>query len=432
MPESKSQERGAGKLGWRRQYDDVFRADATYDRRTELLVSTAKQEALRADRAEHELALVVAREQIKDLPLIEVLAHDLPMGNGVDAEQRLVDIEHTADRLHGAAGTEQEQCLGPRFDLLAQMRRDVLLNCVLVGAGYDCLGSLHISRLEWRQRRHVKTHGPFVAPIFLLVEVDNLGIGKTNFPREIAHKDFPRTCGRDAEYAGYILTPEGMPRIGVASPVTLQMSRAVPSPPQNSTRSTPTQRNFCTAARVSWAEGSAGAVCTTSIVAKPDAFSTSLPMAPEAVNQLMEATPGVQLSKLLSTRSASSARAVAMGSAPSRIAADREDCCRKRSGASIAVNIRTARRERPSRVASVRQDPNSVVPDACFDLFSNKAISLRAFPAGYEVGGSSAVSPERGFLALMIISTVASGPMLSQLLIENNSKGRHSKERCDV
>jgi hypothetical protein len=42
----------------------------------------------------------------------------------------------------------------------------------------------------------------------------------------------------------------------------------------------------------------------------------------------------------------------------------RGDCCRKRSGASIAANIRTARRERPSRVASVRQDPNSAVPDA--------------------------------------------------------------------
>jgi hypothetical protein len=35
-------------------------------------------------------------------------------------------------------------------------------------------------------------------------------------------------------------------------------------------------------------------------------------------------------------------------------------CRRKRSGAGLAATIRTARRERPSRVASVRQDPNQL------------------------------------------------------------------------
>ena len=42
----------------------------------------------------------------------------------------------------------------------------------------------------------------------------------------------------------------------------------------------------------------------------------------------------------------------------------RDDCQHKRSGVGIAANLRTARRERPSRVASVGQDPNSAVPVA--------------------------------------------------------------------
>jgi len=37
----------------------------------------------------------------------------------------------------------------------------------------------------------------------------------------------------------------------------------------------------------------------------------------------------------------------------------RDHCSRNRSGDRIAANTWTARRERPSRVASVRQDPNS-------------------------------------------------------------------------
>jgi hypothetical protein len=42
----------------------------------------------------------------------------------------------------------------------------------------------------------------------------------------------------------------------------------------------------------------------------------------------------------------------------------RNDCLCERSGVCIAANLRTARRERPSPVASVRQDPNAAVPDA--------------------------------------------------------------------
>jgi len=42
----------------------------------------------------------------------------------------------------------------------------------------------------------------------------------------------------------------------------------------------------------------------------------------------------------------------------------RDDCSRKRSGVGIAANLRAARRQRPSRVASVGQDPNSAAPVA--------------------------------------------------------------------
>jgi len=40
----------------------------------------------------------------------------------------------------------------------------------------------------------------------------------------------------------------------------------------------------------------------------------------------------------------------------------RNDCCRRHLGASIAADILSARRERPSRVASVGQDPIRPVP----------------------------------------------------------------------
>jgi|HubBroStandDraft_4_1064222.scaffolds.fasta_scaffold343983_2 hypothetical protein len=44
----------------------------------------------------------------------------------------------------------------------------------------------------------------------------------------------------------------------------------------------------------------------------------------------------------------------------------RVDCCVARSDRSIAASTRTVRRARPSGVASVRQDPNSVAPGVLF------------------------------------------------------------------
>jgi len=44
----------------------------------------------------------------------------------------------------------------------------------------------------------------------------------------------------------------------------------------------------------------------------------------------------------------------------------RDDCCVARSDRSIAASTRTVRRARPSGVASVRQDPNSVAPGVLF------------------------------------------------------------------
>ena len=44
----------------------------------------------------------------------------------------------------------------------------------------------------------------------------------------------------------------------------------------------------------------------------------------------------------------------------------RDNCCVACSDRSIAANTRTVRRARPPRVASVRQDPNSVAPGVLF------------------------------------------------------------------
>src|SRR6266480_6524749 len=63
----------------------------------------------------------------------------------------------------------------------------------------------------------------------------------------------------------------------------------------------------------------------------------------------------------------------------------RDDCSRKRAGVGIAANLRAARRRRPSRVASVGQDPNSAAPVAhlsYFDFPDCKRAELWNFPIG--------------------------------------------------
>ena len=85
------QQRRAGELCRGRYHDDVVGADPADDRGAELLVAPAKHETLRADRAEHQLAVGIAVEQIEDLPFGEILADDLAVGDRIDAEQRLVD-----------------------------------------------------------------------------------------------------------------------------------------------------------------------------------------------------------------------------------------------------------------------------------------------------------------------------------------------------
>ena len=106
----------------------------------------------------------------------------------------LSTLKRAADRLHGAARAEEKQRIRLRLDLLAQMRGDVVLDGVLVGAGDDGLGRLHIGRLERRARGHVEPHGPFVAAVPLLVEVDDLDGGEPDLAGEIAQQDFA-PCG---------------------------------------------------------------------------------------------------------------------------------------------------------------------------------------------------------------------------------------------
>ena len=61
----------------------------------------------------------------------------------------------------------------------------------------------------------------------------------------------------------------------------------------------------------------------------------------------------------------------------------RDDCSRKRSGVGIAANLRAARRQRPSRVASVGQDPNSAAPVAhlAYLNFPNRMTMLHELSA---------------------------------------------------
>ena len=179
-PVSNAQQRGAGELRRGRDHDDVVGADAADDGRAERLIAAAKQEALCADRAEHELAVGIAVEQIEDLPLGEVLADDLAVGDGVDAEQRLVDMERAPDRLHGAARPEQIERAGARLDVLAQLCGDVVLDRLFVRSRDQRLGGLHVGRLEWRPRRHVEPDRPFVAAVFVLVQVDDFDVGQAD------------------------------------------------------------------------------------------------------------------------------------------------------------------------------------------------------------------------------------------------------------
>ena len=125
----------------------------------------------------------MAGKQFEDLALGQVLARDLPMHDCVDAEQGLVDVERAAHGLHGAAGTEQQERLGTRVDLLAEVSGDVLLDGVLLHAGDDRLGGLHIGRLERRPGRHVESYRPFITPIFFLVEVENFYACQSNLLR---------------------------------------------------------------------------------------------------------------------------------------------------------------------------------------------------------------------------------------------------------
>jgi len=57
--------------------------------------------------------------------------------------------------------------------------------------------------------------------------------------------------GLTAKTAEYIFTPAGIPRMGTDRPTASKTSRAVPSPPQKTIRSTPASRNARHAAFVS-------------------------------------------------------------------------------------------------------------------------------------------------------------------------------------
>jgi hypothetical protein len=74
-------------------------------------------------------------EQIEYSALVEVFAGNAGVDDGVDTEQRLVDMKGPADRLQCASGSKNEHCIGLRLDVFTQLRGDVLLRGALVGLG---------------------------------------------------------------------------------------------------------------------------------------------------------------------------------------------------------------------------------------------------------------------------------------------------------
>ena len=93
------------------------------------------------------------------------------------------------------------------------------------------------------------------------------------------------TCGSTAKTAEYILTPAGIPRIGIVRPTTEKISRAVPSPPQKRMRSAPASRIRPAASIVSRLVLSVSGVYTASYFPMPARERTSPPMLPEQVIQ---------------------------------------------------------------------------------------------------------------------------------------------------
>ena len=100
----------------------------------------------------------------------------------------------------------------------------------------------------------------------------------------------------------YIFTPAGMPSTGVASPVTAQMSRAVPSPPQNRTRSTPAATKFLDrGSRVPRRRARSAPRARSRSHVKPAVRNASYPMAPAAVSHSIVGGFGAPSSRRLNS-----------------------------------------------------------------------------------------------------------------------------------
>ena len=69
---------------------------------------------------------------------------------GIDAEQGLIDLERSSDRLHVAAGSKEEKRVRLHLDLLTQLFCNVVLDRFLVYPADQCLSRLQAGRLKRR------------------------------------------------------------------------------------------------------------------------------------------------------------------------------------------------------------------------------------------------------------------------------------------
>src|SRR5713101_3077676 len=87
---------------------DVLRANPTKDLGADLEVPAAQDESLSADRADDELRGPILIEEPQDVRLVHVFRDRLSADDGVNPEQRLLELERGRDPVDRRSGAEQE------------------------------------------------------------------------------------------------------------------------------------------------------------------------------------------------------------------------------------------------------------------------------------------------------------------------------------
>src|SRR5690606_34600795 len=112
--------------------------DATQDLGAKLQVATPDHEALRTDRAEHQLAPLVTIDEPQDIRLAQIFGNELAIHDGIDAEQRLGETQCGRNGSDRAAWAEEKESLAISGDDLGDMARNPVFD-LFVGCFEDQL-----------------------------------------------------------------------------------------------------------------------------------------------------------------------------------------------------------------------------------------------------------------------------------------------------